>query len=242
MPSCFDWYTGVSRTGLLDWLTSPSWPFDLCLTLEWFVTWPACALPSADVENVINFDFPPTPEAYVHRVGRYVFITVSCMVTGFCAMTLREGGREGRSCQRAVIIDFWLQQNVRESSLSIYIAVWVLNSVSYFDQSSLLKCCITKLSLRTEFTQFMDASVYLVYRSPSHVQNSIVGDTYIYRVLITTSNIMVSFTFPHCMHDTSSVPRRPSHVAWVWGMIHNDDISTVEPRLLDSPEKWTLRM
>lgn len=108
--------------------------------------------------------------------------------------------------------------------------------------SHLLKCCITKLSLRTEFTQFMDASVYLVYRSPSHVQNSIVGDTYIYRVLITTSNIMVSFTFPHCMHDTSFVPRRPSHVAWVWGMMHNDDISTVEPRLLDSPEKWTLRM
>ena len=153
MPSCFDWYTGVSRTGLLDRLTSPSWPFDLCLTLEWFVSWPVCALPSADVENVVNFDFPPTPEAYVHRVGRYVFITVNCMVTGFCGMTLREGGREGRSYQRAVIIDFWLQQNVRESSLSIYIAVWVLNSVSYFDQSSLLKCCITKLSSRTEFTQ-----------------------------------------------------------------------------------------
>lgn len=30
----------------------------------------------ADVENVVNFDFPPTPEAYVHRVGRYVLVTV----------------------------------------------------------------------------------------------------------------------------------------------------------------------
>ena len=22
------------------------------------------------VENVVNFDFPPTPDAYIHRVGR----------------------------------------------------------------------------------------------------------------------------------------------------------------------------
>ncbi len=25
------------------------------------------------MENVINFDFPPTPDSYVHRVGRYVY-------------------------------------------------------------------------------------------------------------------------------------------------------------------------
>lgn len=29
------------------------------------------------VMNVVNFDFPRTPEAYVHRVGRYVNMTVS---------------------------------------------------------------------------------------------------------------------------------------------------------------------
>ena len=28
------------------------------------------------VENVINFDFPPTPNDYVHRVGRYVLTVV----------------------------------------------------------------------------------------------------------------------------------------------------------------------
>ena len=33
----------------------------------------------ADVENVVNFDFPPTPEAYVHRVGRYVW-KLGCVI------------------------------------------------------------------------------------------------------------------------------------------------------------------
>ena len=56
-----------------------------------------CASLSADVENVVNFDFPPTPEAYVHRVGRYVFITVSYMATGFCHDPQGRGG--GGSCQ-----------------------------------------------------------------------------------------------------------------------------------------------
>ena len=31
------------------------------------------------VENVINFDFPPTPDAYVHRVGRLVMIVYRVM-------------------------------------------------------------------------------------------------------------------------------------------------------------------
>ena len=30
----------------------------------------------AGVENVINFDFPPTSNDYVHRVGRYVIIII----------------------------------------------------------------------------------------------------------------------------------------------------------------------
>lgn len=41
---------------------------------------PMCSLPDfhtcTGVENVINFDFPPAPNDYVHRVGRYVIIII----------------------------------------------------------------------------------------------------------------------------------------------------------------------
>ena len=43
----------------------------------------------ADVENVVNFDFPPTSEAYVHRVGRYVLVTVVWQLG--CVIILRGG-------------------------------------------------------------------------------------------------------------------------------------------------------
>ena len=39
------------------------------------------------VENIINFDFPPTPNDYVHRVGRYVYTycqsLCNCMIYGY---------------------------------------------------------------------------------------------------------------------------------------------------------------
>ena len=38
------------------------------------------------VENVVNFDFPPTPESYIHRVGRSTTHCTTCIYQCLCTM------------------------------------------------------------------------------------------------------------------------------------------------------------
>ena len=58
------------------------------------------------VENVVNFDFPPTPESYIHRVGRSTTHCTTCICQCLCKPTpesyIHRVGRSTTHCTTCI--------------------------------------------------------------------------------------------------------------------------------------------